>query len=61
MDTLNKLPIRAKAICLVNLVTANRPNEMVRLKIADFDIKNRSVHVYLKKQKDGILNGSRKT
>ncbi|WP_432356082.1 tyrosine-type recombinase/integrase [Sporosarcina sp. A2] len=51
MDTLNKLPIRAKAICLVNLVTANRPNEMVRLKISDFDLKNRSVHVYLKKQK----------
>ncbi|AXI00976.1 site-specific integrase [Sporosarcina sp. PTS2304] len=51
MDTLNKLPIRAKAICLVNLITANRPNEMVRLKVSDFDLKNRSVHVYLKKQK----------
>ncbi|WP_338657131.1 tyrosine-type recombinase/integrase (plasmid) [Sporosarcina psychrophila] len=51
MHTLNKLPIRAKAICLVNLVTANRPNEMVRLKISDFDLKNKSVHVYLKKQK----------
>lgn len=51
MDTLNNLPIRAKAICLVNLVTANRPNEMVRLKISDFDLKSRSVHVYLKKQK----------
>ncbi|WP_236015339.1 site-specific integrase [Planococcus soli] len=49
--TLNNLPIRAKAICLVNLVTANRPNEMVRLKIRDFDLKNKSVHVYLKKQK----------
>lgn len=51
MDILNTLPIRAKAICLVNLVTANRPNEMVRLKINDFDLKNKSVHVYLKKQK----------
>lgn len=51
MGILNNLPIRAKAICLVNLVTANRPNEMVRLKIRDFDLKNRSVHVYLKKQK----------
>ncbi|MDJ0333440.1 tyrosine-type recombinase/integrase [Planococcus sp. S3-L1] len=51
MDILNSLPIRAKAICLVNLVTANRPNEMVRLRVRDFDLKNRSVHVYLKKQK----------
>lgn len=51
MDVLSNLPIRAKAICLVNLVTANRPNEMVRLKISDFDLKNKSVHVYLKKQK----------
>lgn len=51
MGILNNLPIRAKAICLVNLVTANRPNEMVRLKIRDFDLKNKSVYVYLKKQK----------
>src|SRR5690606_22646977 len=51
MGILNGLPIRAKAICLVNLITANRPNEMVRLKVRDFDLKNRSVHVYLKKQK----------
>lgn len=51
MDILNRLPIRAKAICLVNLVTANRPNEMVRLRVRDFDLKNRFVHVYLKKQK----------
>lgn len=50
-DMLNDLPIRAKAICLVNLVTANRPSEMVRLKINDFDLKNKCVHVYLKKQK----------
>lgn len=51
MDILNRLPIRAKAICLVNLVTASRPTEMVRLKVRDFDLKNRSVQVYLKKQK----------
>ncbi len=50
-NMLYRLPIRAKAICLVNLVTANRPSEMVRLKINDFDLKNRCVHVYLKKQK----------
>lgn len=51
MDLLNYLPTREKAICLVNLVTANRPSEMVRLKISDFDLKNKSVQVYLKKQK----------
>jgi len=50
-DMLLRLPIRAKAICLVNLVTANRPSEMVRLKINDFDLKNKCVHVYLKKQR----------
>lgn len=46
MDTLIKLPIRAKEICLVKLVTANRPNEMVRLKIEYFDLKNKFAHVY---------------
>lgn len=51
MNLLNRLPIRDKAIFLVNLVSANRPNEMVRLKNSDFDLKNKSVHVYLKKQK----------
>lgn len=51
MAILNRLPMRERTICLVNLVTANRPNEMVRLRIRDFDLKNRSVHVYLKKQK----------
>lgn len=43
---------RDKAVCLVNLITTNRPNEMVRLKIKDFDLNNRSVQVYLKKQKE---------
>lgn len=51
MDILNTLPIRARAICLVNLVTANRPNEKFRLRVRDFDLKNRFVYVYLKKQK----------
>lgn len=59
MDTLNSLHTREKATCLVNLITTNRPSEMVRLKISDFDLKNKSVYVYLKKQKNGILNGSR--
>jgi len=43
--------VRAKAVCLVNLVTANRPSEMVRLKIEDFDLDGRFVRVYLKKQR----------
>ncbi len=50
-ELIGKLPPRAKAICLVNLVTANRPNEMVRLKIKDFNLEQNYVSVYLKKQK----------
>ena len=49
-DTDDKADIRKRAICLVNLVTANRPSEMVRLKVGDFDLPNRSVWVMLKKQ-----------
>lgn len=49
-DTNRKPDIRKRAICLVNLITANRPSEMVRLKISDFDLPNRSVWVMLKKQ-----------
>lgn len=50
LESIHKLPVREKAICLVNLVTANRPNEMVRLKISDFDLEGRNVIVNLKKQ-----------
>lgn len=50
MDILDSLFIRARGICLVNLVTANRSSEMVRLKISDFDLNNKCVHVYLKKR-----------
>lgn len=50
LKMIRQLPTRQKAICLVNLITANRPNEMVRLKIKDFDLENRQVSVYLKKQ-----------
>lgn len=49
-DTNKKADIRKRAICLVNLITANRPSEMVRLKISDFDLPNRSIWVMLKKQ-----------
>lgn len=41
---------RMIAIAMVNLVTANRPSEMTRLKVSDFDLKNRVVRVNLKKQ-----------
>ena len=43
---------RRRAIALVNLVTANRPSEMVRLQVRDFDLVNHSVGVYMKKQGD---------
>lgn len=49
---IDKLDTRAKAVCLINLVTANRPSEMVRMKIGDFDLPSRSVRVYMKKQKE---------
>lgn len=52
MDMIQNLDRRKKAICMVNLITANRPNEMVRMKISDFDFQTRSVRVYLKKQKE---------
>lgn len=52
MDAINDLPIREKAICLVNLITASRPSEMVRMKVKHFNLEARSVQVYLKKQKD---------
>ena len=41
-DTNKKADIRKRAICLVNLITANRPSEMVRLKMSDFDFENHS-------------------
>lgn len=49
-DTNKKADIRKRAICLVNLITANRPSEMVRLRVNDFDLENRSVHVMMVKQ-----------
>ena len=49
-DTNKKADIRKRAICFVNLITANRPSEMVRLKVSDFDLTHRTVLVTLKKQ-----------
>ncbi|WP_078598418.1 tyrosine-type recombinase/integrase [Evansella clarkii] len=51
LDLINSLPIRERAICLVNLVTASRPSEMVAMKIGDFDFDDSSVSIYIKKQK----------
>ncbi|WP_231560075.1 tyrosine-type recombinase/integrase [Bacillus badius] len=51
LSAIEELNTRAKAICLVNLVTANRPNEMVRLRIKDFDLEGSFVRVYMRKQK----------
>lgn len=50
LDMIYKLPVREKAITLINLITANRPSEMVRLKIENFDLEGRTVSIYLKKQ-----------
>ncbi|MCM3638231.1 site-specific integrase [Sporosarcina luteola] len=47
---IRQLDTRAKAICLVNLTTANRPSEMVRLKVEHFDFDAPMVSVPLKKQ-----------
>ncbi len=49
-DTAEDKDIRIRAICLVNLYTANRPSEMVRLKVSDFELDKRTVHVQLIKQ-----------
>lgn len=49
-DTNKKVDIRKRAICLVNLITANRPSEMVRIKVSDFDLDKHEVNVMLKKQ-----------
>lgn len=49
---IEKLDVRAKAIALFNLVTACRPSEMVTIQLKHIDLKNRSVKVYLKKQKE---------
>lgn len=54
LKTINSLDIRERAICLVNLVTACRPSEMVRIQMKHFDIESRDLNVYLKKQKTWV-------
>lgn len=50
LEMIYKLPVREKAITYVNLITANRPSDMVRMQIKDFDFNGRFVRVYLPKQ-----------
>ncbi|WP_197232141.1 tyrosine-type recombinase/integrase [Lysinibacillus sphaericus] len=50
MKKLNQLEVRPRAICFVNYITGNRPNEMVSLKIKHFDFNDKTVQVHLKKQ-----------
>lgn len=50
LNMIYQLPIRERAITYVNLITANRPSEMVRMKVKDFNLEGRFVSVYLEKQ-----------
>ncbi|MFZ7947244.1 MULTISPECIES: tyrosine-type recombinase/integrase [Bacillaceae] len=50
LHIIDQLDARARAICLVNLDTANRPNEMVSLRVEDFYLEGRYVSVHLRKQ-----------
>lgn len=52
MYLIDKLDTRAKAIALTNLITANRPSEMINLQIKHFNLKDKSVNVYMSKQKE---------
>ena len=54
IDEINRLEPRAKAIALVNLVTACRPSEMVRIKFKHIDLDNSEIDIYMKKQKTWI-------
>jgi len=49
-NTDKKIDICKHAICLVNLIMANPPLEMVRLKVHGFDLANRTVQVMTVKQ-----------
>lgn len=49
-DTDDPSDIRIRAICLVNLITACRPTEMVRIQMKDFDMQSRTVWIMQTKQ-----------
>lgn len=50
MNEINKLDTRAKAISLLNLITACRPSEMIAIQIKHIELDNHSVSVYMQKQ-----------
>src|SRR5699024_349095 len=50
LDLIINLDTRERAITMVNLITASRPSEMVRLKMKHFDLEERNLSVYLLKQ-----------
>lgn len=50
LEMIHSLDTRAKANCLVNLVTAGRPSDMVRLQMTHFDLEARDLAIYVKKQ-----------
>lgn len=54
MKKIEPLDTRPKAICLVNYITGNRPNEMVSLKIRHFNFETNSIRIHLKKQSDTV-------
>ncbi|OXS74011.1 hypothetical protein B1B04_10380 [Lysinibacillus sp. KCTC 33748] len=51
MHLIEKLDVRAKAICLFNLVTASRPSEMITVQLKHINLEKREVSVYIQKQK----------
>lgn len=52
LDLIINLDTRERAITMVNLITASRPSEMVRLKMKHFDLEERNLSVYLLKQRE---------
>ncbi|WP_186321173.1 site-specific integrase [Lysinibacillus fusiformis] len=52
LKLINQLDTRAKAISLLNLITACRPSEMIILKVKHIDLIGRSVSVYMQKQSE---------
>ena len=52
MNLINQLDTRAKAISLLNLITACRPSEMITIKVKHIDLTGRSINVYMQKQNE---------
>lgn len=54
IEEIIKLDVRAKAITFVNLITACRPSEMVKIQFKHIDLENSEIDIYMKKQKKWI-------